>query len=141
MVNLNTNTSIYKNNLSFKAIPLAKYEYLKDKTDGITIYQLEKKDINWIKNNLNNIDKFYKKYNIENESAKQVIKEAFGASIEILQGKKSPEQKAKILVSFYNNNPSSILVGNTLKVDKKGKLHYSSRKYHKKKEDDNGKRT
>lgn len=117
------------NNTNFKAIPLATYNYLHEKS-GVTIYKLEKRDIGYLQHLLNNLEKFFQKYDVDNLSARQVIEEAFEAGIEILKGKKHPETKADILMSFYNGEPSSIIIGNALKVDKKGKFHYSSRKNH-----------
>ena len=118
-----------KNNVNFKAIPLAEYNYLK-KDDKVTIYQLEKRDINYMKGIMDNLDSFEKKYDIDNESAKQVIEEALGAGIEILKETHHPEEKARVLTAFYDNEPSAILIGNALKIDKKGGFHYSSRKEH-----------
>ena len=131
MYNITANNNNYPNKIpSFKAIPLAEYGYLKKKADRVVIYQLEKRDTNYLKSILNKLESFYKKYDVDNESARQVIKEALEASIKILEGKHNPEEKAKILMAFYKDQPSSILVGNALKVDSKGGLHYSSRKNH-----------
>ena len=120
-------------NPNFCAVQLARYGYL-GKNKEVIIYQLEKSDVSYIKHLVNNLSSFYKKYNVENESAKQVIEEAFNASIEILKGKHKSIDKTRILMAFYNNEPSSILIGNALKVDKKGIFHYSSRKNHAKNE-------
>ena len=117
-------------NASFKAIPLAKYCYLNDKAKDVIVYQLEKKDIDYLKYISQNIDKFYKTHEIEDESTKQVVKEAFDAGIEILSEGKYKEEKAKVLLAMSEDEPSAILVGNTLKVDKNGNFHYSSRKNH-----------
>ena len=123
----------YRNNITFTAIPLAKYSYLQEKGDVI-VYQLEKKDAEYLKFLLTNIQDFFEKFNISDDSTKQVVQEAFGAGIKILKEKPRPESKAKILMSFYDGEPSSILIGNVLKVDKKGQFHYSSRKNHAKDE-------
>ena len=117
-------------NTSFQAIPLAKYGYLNDKAKDVIVYQLEKKDINYLKYISQNIDKFYRKYEIEDESTKQVVKEAFDAGRAILSETKYKEDKAKVLLAFSDDDPSAILIGNTLKIDKNGKFHYSSRKNH-----------
>ena len=125
--------SINKNKINcinFKAIPLAEYGYLDNSTKNVIIYQLEKKDTDYAKHIIKNLDKFYKKYDIDNTSAKQVLKEALKASIAILKDKKHLENKARILMSFYDNKPSSILIGNVIKTDKRGNFHYSSRKEH-----------
>ena len=37
------------NNVSFKAIPLAKYGYLKEKGKEVIVYQIEKSDVEYIK--------------------------------------------------------------------------------------------
>ena len=126
--------SAYKtNNTSFKAIPLARYRYLQEKGDVI-IYQLEKKDIDYLRFLRANLGKLFEKHKIHDESTEQVMREAFEAGIKILEGEKKEEEKAKILMSFYKNEPSSIIIGNVLKVDGKGQLHYSSRKNHAKNE-------
>ena len=117
-------------NTSFQAIPLAKYCYLNDKSKDVIVYQLEKKDIDYLKYISQNIDKFYKKYEIEDESTKQVVKEAFDAGSAILSETKYKEDKAKVMLAFSDDDPSAILIGNTLKVDKIGRFHYSSRKNH-----------
>ncbi len=121
-------------NQSFCAIPIAKYCYLQEKTKDVVVYKLEKRDINYLKHISDNIDKFYKRNNIKDESTMQVVKEAFEAAVEILKGKKSFEEKAKILLAMFGEEPSAILIGNTLKVDKNGNFHYSSRKNHSKDE-------
>lgn len=132
MINLinQSNFSKHRNHVSFQAIPLASYAYLHN-SKNVMIYQLEKSDIGYMKNIVNNLASFYKKFDVENESARQVIKEAFNAGIQILKSKAS-NKKARILMAFYDNEPSSILIGNVLKVDKNGKYHYSSRKNHSK---------
>ena len=116
------------NTPNFKAIPLAKYSYLHEKGKEVTVYQLESRDVGYLKYLRDNITDFYEKFEISDESTQQVSREAFEAGAKIL-GEKG-EDKAKVLMSFYNGEPSSILIGNVLKVDKKGKLHYSSRKNH-----------
>ena len=130
MINSISRSNSY--NTSFKALPLAEYGYLNNKAKNVVIYQLEKSDIGYMQHIVKNLDKFYKKYDVDNESAKQVIAEAFGAGIEILKAEKQPESKARILMAFCDNEPSSILIGNVLKIDKRGNFHYSSRKNHSK---------
>lgn len=120
------------NNPSFKAYPLAKYSYLHGEAKDIFVYQLEKRDVGFMKNLSENIDKFYKKHEVEDWSTKQVMKEAIDAGVSILQSEK--EDKAKVLMAFADNEPSAILIGNILKKDKNGNLHYSSRKNHSKDE-------
>ena len=135
MINaINSYNSCKARNPSFNAIQLARYGYLGNKSKDVIIYQLEESDIGYIKHLVENLKSFYKKYEVKNESAKQVIEEAFNASIEILSSKKLPFDKTRILMAFYDNEPSSILIGNALKVDKKGNFHYSSRKNHAKNE-------
>ena len=58
------------------------------------------------------------------------MKEAFDAGAAILEEAKYKEDKAKVLLAFCDEEPSAILVGNTLKIDKNGRFHYSSRKNH-----------
>ena len=120
----------YNYNTSFRAIPLAKYGYLNDKAKDVIVYQLEKKDIDYLRFISKNIEKFYEKYDIKDESTKQVVKEAFDAGAEILSEKNYKEEKAKVLLAFSDEEPSAILIGNTLKIDKNGRFHYSSRKNH-----------
>lgn len=118
------------NNTSFKAIPLAKYSYLKGTERDIFVYQLEKRDVGFLKDLLNNLENFYKKFEIQDISTTEILKEAVSASIKILQSKE--EDKAKVLMAFADKEPSAILIGNILKKDKNGNLHYSSRKNHSK---------
>ncbi len=115
---------------NFRAFPLAKYGYLNDKSKEVIVYQLEKKDVDYLKYISANIKNFYKKHEIEDESTKQVVKEAFDAGAAILEESKYKEEKAKVLLAFCDEEPSAILIGNTLKIDKNGKFHYSSRKNH-----------
>ena len=124
----------YSYNTNFRAVPLARYCYLRDKTKDVVVYQLEKKDIGYMKHIVDNLDKFFKKYDIDGDSARQVLEEAFNAGIQVLKANKPAEKKARILMAFYGDEPSSILIGNVLKVDKKGNYHYSSRKNHAKAE-------
>lgn len=129
--------SVYQNKINnpyFTAIPLAKYEYLHDKNRNVMVYQLEKRDIEYLKYLSANIDKFYKKHEINDDSTKQVLKEAVDAGLKILQDKYNCEDKAKVFLALSDKEPSAILIGNALKIDKNGKYHYSSRKNHAKDE-------
>lgn len=126
-MNINPLNSI---NPNFRAIPLAKYCYLNDKAKDVIVYKLEKKDIDYLKYLSNNIENFYKRHEIEDSSTKQVVKEAFDAGVEILSETKYKEEKADVLLALSDEEPSAILIGNTLKIDKNGKFHYSSRKNH-----------
>lgn len=128
-ISINNTNSTPRYSTSFQALPLARYCYLGAKKD-VVIYQLEKSDIDYMEHLVKNLDKFFTKYDIDNLSARQVIEEALNAGIEILKASNPEERKAKILMAFYDNEPSSILIGNVLKVDKNGNLHYSSRKNH-----------
>ena len=121
-------------NTNFRAIPLAEYKYLNDKAKNVIVYQLEKRDINYLKYLSQNIDKFYKRHEINDDSTKQVVKEAFDAGVEILSETKYKEEKAKVLLALSDEEPSAILIGNTLKIDKNNHFHYSSRKNHSKDE-------
>lgn len=120
----------YNKQTTFKAIPLARYGYLNDKARNVIVYQLEKKDIDYLKYISAHIEQFYKKFEVDNDSAKQVIKEAFDAGAAILSEAKYKEDKAKVLLALSDEAPSAILIGNTLKIDKNGKFQYSSRKNH-----------
>jgi len=113
------------NNTNFKARPLGGYDYLLPQK--LTIYQLEQTDINYIQPILNNLEKFFKKYDVDGESARQVMAEGLSASIAIL---KSLEEKVRILMAFCDNTPSSLVIGNALKLDKNGGFHFSSRAEH-----------
>lgn len=128
--NPTNNYQPYKSSPNFGAIPMAEYKYLDDKDKNVVVYQLEKKDINYLKHISDNIDGFYKHHDIQDESTKQVVKEAVDAGIEILKDEKNLEDKAKVLLALSEGDPSAILIGNALKVDKKGGYHYSSRKNH-----------
>lgn len=134
-MNINFNPAINQNKSykpNFGAIPLARYGYLHDKNQDVMVYQLEEKDVDYLKYISDNIDGFYKRHDITDISTKQVVKEAVDAGVEILQSKY--EKKAKVLLALSDEEPSAILIGNVLKVDKNGKFHYSSRKNHSKDE-------
>ena len=122
------------NNLNYKARPLAKYCYLHNRSRDIIIYQLEKTDIDFLELISKKIKSFYRHYGIKDESTQQVLKEAVDAGIEILAEKNVKEEKAKVLLAISDKEPSAILIGNTKKIDKMGKFHYSSRKNHSKDE-------
>lgn len=122
------------NTPSFKAIPTAEYKYLNDKDKNVVVYQLEKKDIDYLKYISNNINSFYEKNDIKDNSTKQVVKEAVDAGIEILNDTDNLEDKARVLLALSDCVPSAILIGNVLKTDKNGGYHYSSRKNHAKDE-------
>ena len=120
---------------SFKAIPLAQYKYLNDKDKNVIVYELEQRDTDYLKHISDNIDGFYKRHDINDESTKQVVKEAVDASIEILNNEQiHPDSKSKVLLALSDKEASAILIGNVLKSDKNGNLHYSSRKNHSKDE-------
>lgn len=122
------------NRPSFKAVPMAEYKYLNDKDKNVIVYQLEKKDIDYLKYISDNINGFYKRHDIKDDSTMQVVKEAVDAGIEILEAKHNPEEKAKVMLALSDEEPSAILIGNVIKVDNKGNFHYSSRKNHSKDE-------
>jgi len=122
------------NNPAFRAIPLAKYNYFDKKDQNVTVYQLEKSDVGYLRGISDNIEKFYKKHDINDFSTKQVVEEAVNAGIKILEAKHNPEEKAKVMLALCENEPSAILIGNVLKTDNKGLYHYSSRKNHAKDE-------
>ncbi len=119
---------------NFTAIPLATYNYLHDKDQNVIVYQLENEDIPYLQNISDNIDRFYKKHEIEDESTKEVLKKSIDAGIEILSNEEYKDKKTKVLLALSDEEPSAILVGNAPKVDKNGKIHYSSRKNHAKDE-------
>ena len=95
MINaINQNNSYH--NIGFQAIPLARYGYLRHKSKDVVMYQLENSDSEYIRHLIKNLKSFFVKYNVENESAKQVIEEAFYASVELLKEKKHPKDKTRI---------------------------------------------
>lgn len=127
--------SIYKpqpphQNISFGAIRLAKYKYLNNPKKDVLIYQLEKTDIDYLKYILQNIEKFFKKFDITDLSTQEILKASVDAGIKILEDVNNVESKAKVLLAYSGNDPSAILIGNAAKIDKNGKLQYSSRKNH-----------
>ena len=122
----NSENKIKKNAcLAFTAIPRANYKLTGENCIG-TVFQLEKNDIDYLKYIRSKIYNIFERFNINNESCKQVITEAFDASIELLDNRN--ENKSKILMAFAGNEPCGILIGNALKTDKFNNLHYSSRK-------------
>ena len=133
---INTNLSGTKSlaKTSFKAVPLAKYSYLGNLEKDVIIYQLEKKDLGFLENILANINKFFAKYEITDESTMEIFRASVEAAVKLFKQPKFNDKKTKILLAMHDDDPSAILLGNILKVDKNGKLHYSSRKNHAKNE-------
>ena len=131
MINPISSYNLYNVNLpSFGYFKLAKHKYLKDSKKWVLFYQLNKSDIGYFEHQVKNLEKFFKKYDVDNQSARQVIEEAFNAGIQILKRPEQANDKTRIIMAFYDNEPSAILIGNALKVDENGHLHYSSRKEH-----------
>ena len=127
MINSITPYNSYQtSNPSFKMKKIATFGYPK----GLSVYKLEEKDIGSLKHLVDNLKRFFEKYDVDNKSARQVIEEAFNAAIAILKAKNPPEEKASVLMAYYKDEPSAILIGNVLKVDKKGNYHYSSAQGH-----------
>ena len=91
-----------KYNPLFGAIPLAKYCYLHDKKQDVTVYQLEKRDVDYLQYISENVDGFYKQHDITDDSTKQVVKEAIDAGIEILQSKYEKRQRLCLHCAIKN---------------------------------------
>lgn len=123
-----------RQNTSFKAVPLAKYSYLNNLKKDVFIYKLEKSDVNYLQNILKNISKFFAKFEINDESTREIFEASVEAAIKLFNTPESTDDKTKILLAMHDDQPSAILIGNVLKTDKKGDLHYSSRKNHAKNE-------
>ena len=122
---INPITSCYsyqRSNPSFKMKKFATFGNPK----GLSVYKLEEKDIGYLKHLVKNLERFFIKYDVDNKSARQVIEEAFNAAIAILKAKNPPEEKADILMAYYKKQPSAMLIGNVMKIDKNGHIHYSS---------------
>ena len=129
---VNTTYTNKKRYPSFSAIPLARYNT--EQNVFVTIYQLEKKDLPFVTNFLNNIHQYFKEKKICDFSHKQVMEEAFGAVKAILSSTHT-EKKAKNLLAVSDMEPCGILVGNVVKKrSSDDKLVYTSRKNHGRKE-------
>ena len=115
------------NSTNFTALHRGTYEFLSHKTP-LRIYELEKGDLGFLEYFSKNLQKFFKKNKIEDDSRKQVIEEAVNASKEILKSDK--EDKAKIFMAVSDKTPCGFFIGNVRKVGKDGKVCYSSRKNH-----------
>lgn len=122
----------YKNNVSFKAIPLGQYRPAQK--NAIRIYQLEKSDLPFVSNFCENINNYFKKKNITNESTRTIMRDTFTSARNILSSDEKSLKDTKILVGVSDNEMHGILIGNIPKKDAKGKVHYSSRKNHSKNE-------
>lgn len=117
-------------NLNFTAIPLARYQTIKG--DSVCVYQLEKKDKQYVSNFVKNIKQYFKDKQIDDFSHKQVMEEAFSAAEKILA---SPnESKAKVFLAVNRLEPCGIIIGNVSKKSHSGQIVYSSRKNHARKE-------
>lgn len=115
---------------AFKAVPLARYQVGQD--DYVKIYQLEKRDVPFLTKFVKNIKQYFVAKGINDYSHRQVMEEAFNAGEKLLS---SPdEQKAKVMLAVKDSNPCGILIANAMKEAKDGKIVYSSRKNHAKKE-------
>lgn len=130
-MNINSQSTKY-NTPNFKAIPQGKYKLFKDSGE-VTIYQLEQKDIPLLENFISNRDEFVKKHKIDDEARECIVMEAFREGIDFLK-RGDEEKKVKVLMAVSNNEPCGIIIGNASKIDKSGKIHYSSRKNHGKNE-------
>lgn len=130
-ISASLNNQQYNNAPQFTAVRSANYRVLKDK---IQIMKLNKYDVDYIKYVTEKLPELMKKHDVQDESRKQVMEEAFNACAELLTGKKSPEDKSSILLALSNNEPCGILIGNVPKSDKARRVHYSSRKNHAKDE-------
>ena len=100
MIKIDSPNNLYKNNVGFRAIPLAEYGYLKNQAKKVVVYQLEKKDIGYLENISKNLDSFYKKFDVDNLSAKQVLEEAVNAGIQILKADK-PQEKRRVFLCHF----------------------------------------
>lgn len=115
---------------NFKAIPLARYQT--GKNAFVKIYQLEKKDMPFIKKLNNNLEKYFKDNNIQDESKKEIITNVLDTAQKVFLSRGSAFKKSKIFAATYNNKLCGFLAGNIPKTSKTNIFHYSSRKNHSK---------
>ncbi|MCR5265634.1 MAG: GNAT family N-acetyltransferase [Cyanobacteria bacterium RUI128] len=121
------------NSTNFTANPRASYKLFKE-TGNAVVCQLEKSDVPFLEQLRANIGKFFEAHNITDEAKQEIIEKALDGSVDFLRAEALPQEKARVLVAISDKKPCGILVGSGLKVDKKGGLHYSSRKNHGSKE-------
>jgi hypothetical protein len=118
---------------NFTALKKGNYGLLKGLVGENGIYQLGQNDIPLLENFITNIDKFYEKHQIKDEATQEIVLKAFQAGVDLLK-RGEQEAKAKVLMAMHEGEPCGILVGDALKIDKQGRLNYSSRKNCAKKE-------
>ena len=138
-MNITPQINGYQNNYqvnntpNFKAREKGIYELFKG-TGKATIYQLEKSDIPLLQNFIDNIGKFFEQNNVakEDDAKQEIILKAFQAGIDFLKGQKHPKDKVKVMLAVVEdkNKTCGVIIGDALKIDKKGKFVYSSRKNH-----------
>ncbi len=118
---------------NFTAIPKANYKLFKD-TGKVTVFQLEKSDIPFLEKIKVNLGKFLSQHKIEDEAKQEIFTDSLNASINILKDSERLGKKAKIYMAVADKKPCGIIVGSASKLNKKGKIVYSSRKNHSSKE-------
>lgn len=117
------------NSTNFTAIPKASYKLFKG-TGDVVIYQLERSDVPFLEHLRANIDKFFEKSGIKDHTKREIIEEALRGGVDFLKDTQHPQGKAKVLLAVADKEPCGLLVGNGLKIDKRGKYLHSSRKNH-----------
>lgn len=120
----------YSNNISFKAIPLGRYQPAKNTI--IDVLQLEKSDLPFITRFCENIGDYFRKHNITDFATQDIMKDSFSTAKDILSSDDKLLDDAKVLVGVSKGNLHGILIGNIPKRNANGNVHYSSRKNHSK---------
>ena len=131
--NYNYQTNQIPQRTNFTAVPKANYKLFKN-TGKAVIYELEKSDIPFLEKIKANIVQFFQKHQITDEAKQEIFEDSLDASLNILKDSEKLGKKAKIYFAVAEKQPCGLIVGNAAKVDKKGKLVYSSRKNHGSKE-------
>lgn len=127
MISFNSQFSYNQNsNVKFGAIPRAEYRTLKNKK--VKIYELEKKDLPFIRNFSNNIDTYISKNRIEGKSRQEIIKTSFKVAEELLNVSDKKRGKNHIFIAEAGADISGVLIVNMPKRTPNGKKIYSSRK-------------
>lgn len=125
---INNNTNLTNQNISFTAIPRAKYKLSTGET--IRILELEEKDLPFIKEFSSNIKKYMDKKEIESVTDKRlIIDTSFQVIKEILKLPEKLRNKTRMFIAESNNDICGVLVGGMPKKTSKNAIKHSSRKF------------
>lgn len=122
------NTPLCNQNVSFTAIPRAKYKLHTGET--IRLLELEERDLPFIKEFCSKIEKYMDKKEIETVTDKRlIIDTSFQVINEILKLPKKLRNKTKMFIAESNHDICGVLVGGMPKLTSKNSIKHSSRKF------------